>query len=1373
MAEEATIHRIYQGRATHLWRRVNQEWVQTDSQMGLVWLHHALFQSAVNYYTVALAAMATDPDSAAGRLRQQMASCWDDYSIDGCQRPGLRKSLQPFIGDFSSLDKAASFILDGIGCPSEVLQRALECIIGSISGDGAVQQSSKEYLPRLTSPKFKGKYGKDKELKEIAFHRLSERIHAEDSDSEWLNILTSLRFEWFANAATGELVGQKLRDKLREAVKSVGEEDPEIKKEEDRLMSLVDSLPDVPGIPAYAGGSVNKKPIQQRFFRFLIVSMLEKSELTFRSLKRSFPVPKKSKKPRINSADAHYDDADPVKLARGSRGYIFKAFTSLPAWNASPVRSGTYSKFDIHALAEAFKTLNQFAKKQAERDHERSTYEVGLRWLVDGVKLPSSQEQIPEEWRGEDAEVPGTLHNDPRTDLVKQLLEADLAVANELTDGLTVPYFLRDRTLRGSHEVFEAWNKAFHANHVPDMGKLIEIWNSHQTRHPDDSGSASLFRALTAKKYWPIWKDPDENEMTIRNQNGWTTDLLGTYAMALGFKERIGELNTPVRFTPADPEFSKRLYLASEVGIRFPPSNTEIVNQVDGKQKRRTKGFDFPSETNPQQVIFSIAVQKETGWTFEEICLEFSAPRLWRDSLLGKEPCWLPPMLKPLIKEQAPSFDFSDAAAMQLMPDRRQGSPRILLNFPIKLNVDEIRKAYSANGRWGQRQFNGTTDSRIHLHWPETTKLSKSTRKSDWWESNESWRVLSVDLGQRTAGAFSRIRVDAEDHPCEHGKGWHLGQAGDHNWNAHLEQTGLLRLPGENPLVWDGISKKWIREPYGPDGRKPDSHETLEAEQILSSLPAHGLNPSELHSMSFSRQNSYLLVAVRRAQSWFSRVHRWVWMLDNSLASKALSEVQSYVTTHPNLIPSEDINLDTLPGLLRSKIPELESLIPRSLLHITQRIMPLRHYEWSWSEHPTTPNCHQLQWIPRSYPRKPIKVRGQMGLSFDRITQIEELRVRWQSINRTLQRSPGQKPPSGRKLRENPIPDPCPALLEKLDIMKRQRVNQTAHMIVAEALGIELKAPSNPPNKLAHDIHGEYQAVRPPVAFVVMEDLSRYRTSQSRGSAENSRLMKWCHRAVLDKVKMLCEPLGIQVLEVNAAYSSRFCSKTRVPGFRAVEVTLADMSRFPWSARRNRGNADSNANRGLESETVELVFQQLSEAEALRRGKRPRTLLLPQSGGNLFVPINDWPAVTRKSAHGPISVKPHGIQQADINAAINIGLKAIAGPFADSIHLRVRLNWDEDHWTTRGKTDGNLIEKARFRDGLTVNDFAPKDGKSSMMGFWDVGNLSRFDFGFIKGSKVTSGKSLWGPIKNELCWKRIKEINLERIRSWKNDEIPF
>jgi hypothetical protein len=372
---------------------------------------------------------------------------------------------------------------------------------------------------------------------------------------------------------------------------------------------------------------------------------------------------------------------------------------------------------------------------------------------------------------------------------------------------------------------------------------------------------------------------------------------------------------------------------------------------------------------------------------------------------------------------------------------------------------------------------------------------------------------------------------------------------------------------------------------------------------------------------------------------------------------------------------------------------------------------------------------------------------GQRGISFERIDQIEELRRRFLSLNRVLQRELGAPPKSGRELRDDPVPDCCPDILAKLDRIKEQRVNQTAHLIVAQALGVRLRAHQVPKiERMERDLHGEYEIMpdRKPVDFIVLEDLSKYLISQARGPGENVRLMKWCHRQVTAKVKELCEPFGIPVLETPAAYSSKFCSRTGVAGFRAVEVTFRDRLSFPWSKR-------------LEENLVEVaeLFKWLGIANVGRENKPPRCLLAPLSLGPLFVPLQ---------SEAPII-------QADINAAINLGLRALAAPNAHEIHVRIRSEVKDGQFHVRA---GSKREKARWGNkppAIELLDANQRDALAREGGhpnfFVDSGRVATFDKAEVKGLllPVASGRGMWKSVR-DAEWKRCHEINLERMRHW-------
>jgi len=361
-----------------------------------------------------------------------------------------------------------------------------------------------------------------------------------------------------------------------------------------------------------------------------------------------------------------------------------------------------------------------------------------------------------------------------------------------------------------------------------------------------------------------------------------------------------------------------------------------------------------------------------------------------------------------------------------------------------------------------------------------------------------------------------------------------------------------------------------------------------------------------------------------------------------------------------------------------------------------------------------------------------------------------------------------------------------------LDNLKEQRVNQTAHMILAEGLGLRLGAP--PANKKAlrqeRDQHGVYEKRLDnhgqwigPADFVVIEDLSRYRATQGRAPRENSRLMKWCHRAVRDKLKQLCEVFGLPVLETPAAYSSRFCSRSGVPGFRAEEVAagFTKTGQWAWLAAKKdeEGNPTPEAQRLRKLDARLSELQGELEADWTGKGHSgicpKRTLLLPATVAPLFVPIVD------KAKDAEL---PPAIVQADVNAAINLGLRAISDPKVWSIHPRLR--------TQRDKKGGSLAarEKRKFGEknppGLSLMEGeAPIKGSGNPNFFADFAGLADLADGLglewltrewtsaalppdqSDSVILLHGKSFWGTVK-AYQWKRIEAINAGRMAKWKD-----
>jgi len=858
----------------------------------------------------------------------------------------------------------------------------------------------------------------------------------------------------------------------------------------------------------------------------------------------------------------------------------------------------------------------------------------------------------------------------------------------------------------------------------------------------------------------------------------------------------------PIRFTPAHAVHSPRYFIIPKAG-------------------------KFGSEHEAGTLSFTTGMILKTpnGLKPSLVRVHYSAPRLRRDELRTngdknlESTSWLQPMMKALGLPEHDAQDFSNCRII-LQGERRilskheveltkkQGKPLLKdedeyvefnhqLTFPVEVIPDKLVGAIGKANLWA-RQFNLHPDGEdfynATLRWPHEKQPAKPL--TPWFENLEHDRFycVSVDLGQRDAGAYAVLQASANAQK-DFGKkpSRFIGETGEgaakKSWRAALIASGMLRLSGEDRVEWRAPSELekgetgfgWREELFGERGRSATSEET---EQCAKLFLAFGIKEDDLlsdnwrESLSFPEQNDKLLVAARRAQWRVSRLHRWCWFLtDEKKRVAALKEIRESFTAPaernerwlPDTIKAftdkdNDPRLaNELATLLRDKLDKLPGLFEL----LANRILPLRGRSWKWEKHPVATNDNRVGLLTQNGAALPdVRLRGQRGLSLERIEQIEELRRRFQSLNQTLRRDIAGKPPIRR---DEAVPDPCPDLLDKLDRTKKQRVNQTAHMILAEALGVRLAKP--PANKAVlraeRDQHGVYEKFRDPADFIVIEDLSRYRASQGRAPRENSRLMKWCHRAVRDKLKELCEPFGIPFLETPAAWSSRFCSRSGVAGFRAVEVHPGLKTESPWSwhLKRLKLHEENPKEHPLsddaqaESKQIEKLFADLENLNKDVKGERPkwRTLYAPKAGGPIFIPICD--KITKPDHE---KLQP-AVIQSDINAAINLGLRAMADPRLWSIYPRLR---------TQREKDGTMLarEKRKYGEKAKVKIEPPKEDKETSTTnrnpnfFADLSRSIPWGFARLDNDKqfpLVSGKALWSEVKKRQ-WDRINQINQQR-----------
>ena len=1361
------MNRIYQGRVTRVETlSPNQTatsaapWSTPAGGDELLWQHHALFQDAVNYYLVALLALAAPTNKALGQLRRRIATAGDEFQIwgsfrrGGANRRGLRESVAPYLTPDNAsptLEDAYAAVMAGNSSESTITDAAVSALLNACDGSGAIQQEGRAYWPKFCDPNTAANFAGDPLMLRRKQHKeLLPRVLHDPATT--FNAQALVEFDVYSiatpDAKHPELIGPKAKARLNQAIALWRQRLPAASSEFDRLTHLVEKTPADLVLPGYVGSSA-KREAQARLFALLLFKYLERSPFTFGLLRASTPLPRqRDLQPSIPAKPDPTATADPIRLARGSRGYVFRAFTSLPCWNPADSPKPQWKEFDIAAFKYALTALNQIEEKTKERTIEAKKAQARLDFMLGKTAKFAGA--------ADEEEPPPVIAGDPRIERLKAVLSSDaLRVSNALTDGESTDYGLQPRTIRGFRDLRKLWRRHLtpgEAFSELTQAKLREELREFQTEHSETIGSAALFEALLAPENWLIWQEPAPELATAWAAAGFATDPndpLTALVETRELEEKLNHLKEPIRLTPADPVHSRRQYDFNAV--------TKFSAGPKAKYRHEPQALAFTTE---------IAVREAGIWRSKAVRLTYSAPRLLRDGLRNEDGSanlaaarWLQPMMEALAPAPTLPQDLTDCAVC-LMPDITVGGDRrVLLNFPVTLTPDELVKQLGRAADWAG-QFCGPKDEPFSLRWP-ADDWPTGKEASAWYHRNQPFTVLGIDLGTRDAGAIAHLTVTPNaPHKPVHRV---LGTAGGRTWYASLTGPQLIRLPGEDAKVFTVGESAPVTEPFGERGRLVSEAESFHAVELIRALgedPDKLLGPADPKSEArrfFPPQNDKLLVALRRAQARLAHLQSLSWRLrTNAKREEARAEIAKDHPTHASLSISE------LTAAIDRDLLAQRELTTRSLVEIANRVVPLRGRRWVWIPREDGPRAHWLcQTEPGSDP-VPRQIAGQRGLSHERIEQLEELRRRCQSLSRALSHQPGEPVRFGRSTRGDELPDPCPDLLQKIEHLRDQRVDQTAHAILAAALGVRLRAPVKAPvARRARDIHGEYERFRDPVAFIVIEDLSRYLSSQDRARRENTRLMRWCHRQLVTKLRQLCETYGIPVLATPAAYSSRFCSRSGAAGFRAVELVPSARHEAPWRwtlarlAAHRSGEKKLEPKSRAEAERVGALFDELDRINVGRKeaGKTPRTLLAPIAGGPVFVPLGDAPAM-----------------QADLNAAINIALRGIAAPNCHAIHQRIKTERTKNGLQLRRKTNR---EKARWPEGAPDIAMQSGDGETDRTPnlFVDIAKLAESDSVQLAGidQSFATGLRLWTAVKRR-AWSRCEQLNRARIAKWQNDE---
>ncbi len=250
------------------------------------------------------------------------------------------------------------------------------------------------------------------------------------------------------------------------------------------------------------------------------------------------------------------------------------------------------------------------------------------------------------------------------------------------------------------------------------------------------------------------------------------------------------------------------------------------------------------------------------------------------------------------------------------------------------------------------------------------------------------------------------------------------------------------------------------------------------------------------------------------------------------------------------------------------------------------------------------------------------------------------------------------------------------AALRTMERMREQRVKQIASRIAASALGLgghwKEVVRRDHAGKPVLDEHGRQRSKRiwveepgakyPPCHAIVIENLRNYRPDELQTRRENKALMAWSSAKVAKYLGEACQLSGLHLREVSPHYTSRQCSRTGLPGLRCVDVPVnkdtGEPDAFWWKKTLASAGKKAGANGDAgdaESRFIVALSRHLKDRKDSGE-KLPPTVRLPRRGGDLFVAAPAWEDLKRDGLRASAAV------QADLNAAANIGLRALLDP---------------------------------------------------------------------------------------------------------------
>lgn len=288
----------------------------------------------------------------------------------------------------------------------------------------------------------------------------------------------------------------------------------------------------------------------------------------------------------------------------------------------------------------------------------------------------------------------------------------------------------------------------------------------------------------------------------------------------------------------------------------------------------------------------------------------------------------------------------------------------------------------------------------------------------------------------------------------------------------------------------------------------------------------------------------------------------------------------------------------------------------------------------------------QLRWFkdwifPRGKHANDPTIRKVGGLSLTRLATMTEFRRKVQVGFFTRLHPDGTRAETKEQFGQS--------TLDALEHLREQRVKQLVSRIVEAALGIGSEASKHWDNgkRPRQRINDSRFA---PCHAIVIEDLTHYRPEETRTRRENQQLMTWSSSKIKKYLAEACQLHGLHLREVSASYTSLQDSRTGAPGIRCQDVPVREFMQSPfWRKQVKQAEAKQSENKGDARERFLCDLNAMWKDKTVADWEKAGVIRLPLNGGEIFVSADS----NSPAAKG---------LQADLNAAANIGLRALTDP---------------------------------------------------------------------------------------------------------------